>query len=272
VARSSGIPLATKLYHQMMGIEAKKLSQGAAARDAPRLRDVLYYGYRRGFWPFWRGLLFRTRLRRCAGRFFLGRHTNILFPSHLSVGRNVSVGDYVFMNCIGRQGVSLGSDVRIREFGWVQVTSQLTDPGDGLVIGDGTYVGPHCILGAGGGITVGRDVTLGAYVQLLAENHVFDDPGLPANEQGVSRRGIVIEDGCWLGNGVIVLDGVRIGERAVIGAGSVVTKSVPAAAVAVGNPARIIKRTDGSRMSPQAVPGPENATASGTEISGAFGP
>ncbi len=272
MARSSGIPLATKLYHQMMGIEAKKLSQGAAARDAPRLRDVLYYGYRRGFWPFWRGLLFRTRLRRCAGRFFLGRHTNILFPSHLSVGRNVSVGDYVFMNCIGRQGVSLGSDVRIREFGWVQVTSQLTDPGDGLVIGDGTYVGPHCILGAGGGITVGRDVTLGAYVQLLAENHGFSDPGLPANEQGVTRRGIVIEDGCWLGNGVIVLDGVRIGERAVIGAGSVVTKSVPAAAVAVGNPARIIKRTDGSRMSPQAVPGPENATASGTEISGAFGP
>ena len=241
MARSSGISLATKLYHQMMGIDPKKLSQGAAARDALRLRDVLYYGYRRGFWPLWRGLLFGRRLRRCAGRFFLGRHTNILFPSHLSVGRNVAIGDYVFMNCIGRRGVSLGSNVRIREFGWVQVTSQLTDPGEGLVIGDGTYVGPHCILGAGGGITMGRDVTLGAYVQLLAENHVFTDPCLLANEQGVSRRGIVIEDGCWLGNGVIVLDGVRIGERAVIGAGSVVTKSVLAAAVAVGNPACVIR-------------------------------
>jgi len=241
VARLSGIPLATKLYRQMTGIDANKLSQGADARDTLRLRDVLYYGYRRGFWSFWRGLLFQRRLRRCGGRFFLGRHANILFPNHLSVGRNVAIGDYVFMSCIGRRGVSLGDNVRIREFGWVQVTSQLTNPGEGLVIGDGTYVGPHCILGAGGGITIGRDVTLGAYVQLLAENHVFTDLCLPVNEQGVSRRGIVIEDGCWLGNGVIVLDGVRIGERAVIGAGSVVTKSVPAAAVAAGNPARIIR-------------------------------
>ena len=234
-------PLATKLYRRMMGIDPKKLSQGAHTRDAPRLREVLYYGYRRGFWPFWRGLLFKTRLRRCGGRFFLGRHTNILFPSHLSVGRNVAIGDNVFMNCIGRQGVSLGSDVRIREFGWVQVTAQLTNPGEGLLIGDCTYIGPHCILGAGGGITMGRDVTLGAYVQLLAENHEFTDLCLPVSEQGVTRQGIIIEDGCWLGNSVIILDGVRIGERAVIGAGSVVTKSIPAAAVAAGNPARVIR-------------------------------
>lgn len=241
MARFSGAPLAMKLYRRMMGIDREKLSQRGGGGDAPGLRDVLYYGYRRGFWQFWRGLLFRARLRRCDGRLFLGRHTNILFPNHLSVGRNVAIGDYVYMNCIGGRGVSLGSNVRLREFGCVQVTSQLTNPGKGLVIGDGTYVGPHSVLGAGGGITLGRDVTLGAYVQLLAEDHAFADCDLPINQQGVTRRGIVIEDGCWLGNNVIVLDGVRIGERAVIGAGSVVTRSIPAAAVAAGNPARVIR-------------------------------
>jgi acetyltransferase-like isoleucine patch superfamily enzyme len=237
----SGTSLAAKTYRRMMGIDAKKISQAVDGRDAVRLRDVLYYGYRRGFWPFWRGLLFRRRLRGCAGRFFLGCHTNILFPNHLSVGWNVAIGDYVFMSCIGRRGVSLGSNVRIREFGWVQVTSHLTNLGEGLLIGDGTYVGPHCVLGAGGGISMGRDVTLGAYVQLLAEDHGFTNPRLPANEQGVTRRGIVIEDGCWLGNGVVVLDGVQIGERAVIGAAAVVTKDIPAGAVAAGNPARVIR-------------------------------
>jgi len=241
VAGFSGTSLATKLYQRMMGIDHRKLSQGVDARDAPKLRDVLYYGYRRGFWPFWRGLLFRLRLRGCGGRFFLGRHANILFPSHLLVGWNVAIGDYVFMNCIGRRGVSLGNNVRIREFGWVQVTSQLTNPGEGLVIGEGTYVGPHSVLGAGGGITIGQDVTLGACVQLLAENHAFTDPTAPVSEQGVTRRGIVIEDGCWLGNNVIVLDGVRIGEGAVIGAGSVVTKDIPTGAVAAGNPAHVIR-------------------------------
>ena len=238
---TNGTPLAMKLYRRMMGVDPEKLSRADQTSDVPGLRDVLYYGYRLGFWPFLRGLLFQARLRSCGDRFFLGRHTNILFPSHLSVGRNVAIGDFAFMSCIGRRGVSLGSNVRIREFSLVQVTSQLTNPGEGLLVGDATYIGPHCILGAGGGITMGRDVTLGAYVQLLAENHTFADPGVPVSDQGVSRQGIIIEDGCWLGNSVIVLDGVRIGERTVIGAGSVVTKSIPAEAVAAGNPARVIR-------------------------------
>lgn len=223
----------------MMGVGGKKLAWGTDSA-APPLRHVLYYAYHKGFWSLIRGLLLRPWLRSCGGRFFLGRQAKVLFPSYLSVGHNVAIGDYVFMNCIGRQGVTLGHNVRLREFGWVQVTSQLSNLGEGLTIGDNTYVGPHSVLGAGGGVAIGNDVTMGAYVQLLAENHRFADPGLPVGEQGVTRKGIVIADGCWLGNSVIVLDGVQIGERAVIGAGSVVTRSVPARAVAVGNPARIL--------------------------------
>src|SRR5205814_1156385 len=110
-----------------------------------------------------------------------------------------------------------------------------------LEVGANTYIGPHCVLGAAGGIRLGSDVTLGAYVQLLAENHEFTDPNVPINQQGVSRRGIVVEDGCWLGNSAIVLDGIRVGRRAVVGAGSVVTHDVPPGAVVAGNPARLIR-------------------------------
>lgn len=243
-----GASLASRLYARLMGIDREKLAWQAGAAEpvaSPPLSAVVYYAYHKGFWPFLRGLLYRPRLRSCGGRFFLGQGTRILFPGQLSVGRNVAIGDYVFMSCYGRRGVSLGHNVRLREFGWAQVTSHLTLPGEGLAIGDGTYVGPHAILGAGGGIRIGREVTMGAYVQLLAENHGFADPNLPINEQGVTRRGIAVEDGCWLGNGVIVLDGVRIGKGAVVGAGSVVTRDLPAGAVAVGNPARVVRTRAG---------------------------
>jgi acetyltransferase-like isoleucine patch superfamily enzyme len=224
-----------------MGIDREKIISAESSSCTPRLQDVLYYAYQRGFWQLIRGQLLGWRLRACGGRFFVGKDTRILFPWHLSVGRNVAIGDFVYMNCFGKTGVRIGDNVRIREFGWVQVTSHLTNPGEGLQIGDNTYVGPHCILGAGGGIDIGHDVTLGAYVQLLAENHSFSDPNVPINEQGVTRRGITLGHGCWLGNNAIVLDGVRIGKHAVIGAASVVARDVPAGAVAAGNPARVIR-------------------------------
>jgi len=229
--------MAERLYAGLMGVRQERMSGSAPVR----LADVLYYAYQKGFWPFVRGSLYRSRLRRCGGRFFLGRGTRVLFPGYLAVGRNVAIGDFTYLTCFGTEGVELGSNVRIREFGWVQVTSHLSRPGRGLRIGDESYVGPHCVLGAGGGIVIGKRVMLGAYVQLLAEDHAFTDPERRIDEQGVTRQGIVVEDGCWLGNGVIVLDGVRVGKGSVIGAGSVVTRDVPPQSVAVGNPARVIK-------------------------------
>ncbi len=234
--------LATRLYVRLMGIDRRRVA-GTAASDTtqPRLRDVAYYAYRRGFWPYLRGLLLRPRLAGCGGRLFLGRQVRILFPGRLHVGRNVAISDHTFMNCYGARGVVLGDNVRIREHGWVQVTSQLTNPGKGLTVGADTYIGPHSVLGAGGGIAIGRNVTMGAYVQLLGEDHGFADPDRPINEQGVSRQGIRIGDDCWLGNSVIVLDGVSIGMGAVVGAGSVVTRDVPPRTIVAGNPARVIR-------------------------------
>jgi acetyltransferase-like isoleucine patch superfamily enzyme len=229
------------MYRRLMAVGPEKLAAGDSGAAQVRIQDVIYYGYEKGALQLVRGSLFRLRLRKSGRRFFLGRGTKVLFPSHLTVGSNVAIGDYVYMNCFGKTGVTLGDNVRIREFGSVQVTSHLSFPGEGLEVGDGTYIGPHSILGAGGGIRIGRNVTFGAYVQILAENHEFGDTGRSVSEQGVIRKGIVIDDGCWLGNGVIVLDGVHIGRNAVVGAGSIVTQNLADGAVAVGNPARTLR-------------------------------
>lgn len=208
--------------------------------------QLISYLYHKGFWPLVRGVLYAPHLQACQLPFFLGRRTTILFPRYLAVGWNVAIGDDVSMQCLGQGGVRLGDNVRLRERCSVIVTSVLAEPGVGLCVGDGTYVGPGCILGAGGGITIGRNVIIGAGVDLLAENHRFDDPARPINQQGVSRRGISVEDDCWIGNKAMVLDGVTIGRGAVIGAGAVVTRDVPPLSVAAGSPARVLRQR-GSR-------------------------
>ena len=75
----------------------------------------------------------------------------------------------------------------------------------------------------------------------FSENHLTNELKKYINEQGTSRKGVVIENGVWIGSGAKVLDGVKIGENSVIAAGSIVTKSVPPFTVYGGVPAKLIK-------------------------------
>lgn len=202
--------------------------------------ELVAFVWAKGGWARLRGVWMAPRLGACGGRLFVGRRTTLLFPKRLRVGRNVFLGADSYLSAYAVNGMQFGSNVRIREGAWIQATSTLDQPGVGLVIGDDTYIGPRCVLGAGGGIRIGSRVTFGAGVELLAENHEFRDASLPIQEQGVTRQGIVVDDDVWVGNRVIVLDGVTLGAGAVVGAGSVVTRDVPPGAVVVGNPARVV--------------------------------
>ena len=212
-----------------------------------RWSELAAYAWQRGAAARARGLMMALRLGACGGRLFVGRHVRVMFPRRMRVGQRVLIGDYAFINAFGREGIDIGDGVSIREHAWIQITSRLDQPGEGLRIGKGTYIGPRCMLGAGGGIRIGDGVLFGAGVQLLAEDHVFQDPDTDIRDQGVARRGIVVEDDAWLGNGVIVLDGVAIGKGAVVGAGAVVTRDVPAGMIAAGNPARVLRARGADR-------------------------
>ncbi len=202
--------------------------------------ELLAFLWKRGGTARCRGLWRARRLGACRGRFLVGARVQILFPKHLFVGRNVGIGHDSYLSAYATQGMRFGDNVRVREFAWMQATSTLDRPGVGLTIGSGTYIGPRCLFGAGGGITIGAQVTFGAGVHLLAENHEFRDGDARIQEQGITRAGIVIEDDVWIGNNVIILDGVKVGRGAVIGAGAVVTRDVDAGTIAAGNPARTI--------------------------------
>lgn len=111
-----------------------------------------------------------------------------------------------------------------------------------IVIGEDTHIQPGCYLHSyGSGIHIGRKVEIAAGCAFYSYEHGMED-GVPIMDQPLTSRGAIhIGDGVWLGHGVKVLSDVRIGEGAVVGAGSVVTKDIPANAIAVGVPAKVIR-------------------------------
>ena len=111
-----------------------------------------------------------------------------------------------------------------------------------LAIGSGTWVGQQCFMHAAGGLYIGKDVGIGPDVKILTSSHKADKPGKPVLHTDITFKKVVIENGCDIGTGAIILPGVRIGKGSVVGAGSVVTKDIPANSVVVGNPARILKK------------------------------
>jgi acetyltransferase-like isoleucine patch superfamily enzyme len=95
-----------------------------------------------------------------------------------------------------------------------------------------------------GPVDVGTETAIAQHCFISGANHHYEDVGRPCRSQGMSVAKVTIGDGAWIGSNCVILPGVEIGSHTVIGAGSVVTRSIPAYCVAVGNPARIVKRYD----------------------------
>lgn len=161
-----------------------------------------------------------------------------IFHPRVQLGANVFVGDRVLI--FGRKDagpVTIGDRVRL-------FRDTIIDTGENgsVTIGADTSIHPRSQLNSyKAPIQIGRGVLIAANCALYPHDHRLE-PGLPIFQQPLQTKGpIVVGDFAWLGAGVIVLGGVRIGKGAVIGAGAVVTKDIPDGAIAVGVPARVVK-------------------------------
>ena len=109
-------------------------------------------------------------------------------------------------------------------------------------------IGDRCLIGKGSGIVghfgidIGNDVWTGHHVYITDQNHGYEDITRPISQQTQPERSVRIGDGSWLGFGTVVLPGARIGKHVTIGANSVVTGDIPDYSVAVGSPAKVIRR------------------------------
>jgi acetyltransferase-like isoleucine patch superfamily enzyme len=144
----------------------------------------------------------------------------------------------------GLRGVSLGEKVIIHRDCWVHTLGEKVERANPKLI-----IKSHSAIGMGATISAAQQVVIGEHV-LLARNvfisdhaHAFENISIPIMDQGINHIApVIIGNSTWLGQNVVVLPGVTIGEHCVIGANSVVISSIPDHCVAVGAPARVVKR------------------------------
>lgn len=141
--------------------------------------------------------------------------------------------------------ISIGTDTLI---GPEVALSAGMVPGQVCIASPVVSIGDRCLIGRGSGIVghfsiiIGDDVWTGHHVYITDQNHGYEDVSKPIAQQTQPERPVVIGDGSWLGHGTVVLPGVTIGRHCVVGANSVVTHDVPDFSVAVGSPARVVRR------------------------------
>lgn len=156
--------------------------------------------------------------------------------SKIILNSRVYLDDGVRIRCVGKQGEVLlqnqvtldqGVDINSCEDGQIEIRRE-------------TSVGSYTCIAGAGHISIGEYCIIASHCGIYASNHIFTDRSRPIMLQGTTNEGIVIENDCWLGTGVKVLDGVRIGRGSVIGAGAVVTQDIPPYSIAEGVPAVVI--------------------------------
>jgi acetyltransferase-like isoleucine patch superfamily enzyme len=176
-----------------------------------------------------------------AGWAAIESNVRLRFASNIRLGHGVYLDQGAYLHaCPG--GIEIGDGTIVMHGAVLHVYNFRDLPHSGIWIGRDSLIGEYTVIRGQGGVRLGDRVYTSPFCQLIAVNHVFDDPARSFVEQGITAEGIVVEDDVWLGSGSIVTDGVRIGRGAVVAAGAVVTRDVPAHTVVGGIPARPLER------------------------------
>jgi acetyltransferase-like isoleucine patch superfamily enzyme len=202
-----------------------------------------------GWIPTIAGIGIRTMLYRLVlnmeGNAAIERNVRLRFASNIRLGKGSYLDENVYIHaCPG--GVHIGENTLVMHGAVLHVYNFRDLPHAFIHIGRDSLIGEYSVIRGQGGVTIGNRVYTSPMTQIIAVNHIFDNPSQPFVDQGITAEGIVIEDDVWIGSNATITDGVRVGKGAVVAAGAVVTADVPAHTVVAGVPARVIKEIDGS--------------------------
>lgn len=165
----------------------------------------------------------------------VGKGVDLDLKGNITVGKNFRLGKGVSLIVEKGASLSIGDNV------YIGTNSYIKCYGGKLIIGDNVSINAHAFINACGGVIINSDTRIGAKFVCIASNHIFSDRTTLMRKQGISRKGIEIGSNNWLGANVTVLDGVKISDDNVIGAGAIVTKSIDRTGIYVGVPATLAK-------------------------------
>jgi acetyltransferase-like isoleucine patch superfamily enzyme len=158
-----------------------------------------------------------------------GRRSVLTAPIRLHGESRIAIGD----------GVFLGSDC------WLQALPDGENQTVAITVGNGTSIAGSCVISAVRSVLLEEYVLLARNVYISDHIHEYGDASLPILSQGVTKiEPVLIKRGAWLGQNVVICPGVTVGRGAVVGANSVVNADIPDFSVAVGSPARVVKKID----------------------------
>lgn len=166
---------------------------------------------------------------------------NYIFYAIRFFGRKIYVhhSAYVSSKCVLK--TNGGGCIKVGKNCELHHSSMLLTYGGEIVMGDNSSVNPFTIIYGHGNSIIGNGVRIAAHCTIIPANHILGNNEIPLYKKGVTTKGISIGDFAWIGTGCRILDGVSVGKHAVVGAGSVVNKSIPDFTIGVGVPVRLLK-------------------------------
>ncbi|MEI8138670.1 MAG: acyltransferase [bacterium] len=187
-----------------------------------------------------RKALYPRLLKKCGRNVVFGANIVLRHPKKIIIGDNVVIDDNCLLDAKGdtNAGIVIGSGVFIG-----RNTILHCKNGD-IILGDDVNIGFNCDIASSDRVEIGRKVLVAAYSYIVGGGHDFSRSDTSVMDQKRTAKGIFIASEAWIGAGVIVQDGCNIGEGTIVGAGAVVTESLPEKVVAVGLPARVLRARD----------------------------
>lgn len=189
-----------------------------------------------------RSLAYRSILRT-DGWAAIENGVRLRFADNIRLGHGVYLDEGTYLHATPG-GIWIGDNTILMHGSILHVYNFRDLPQARIRIGRDCLIGEYNVIRGQGGVVIGDRVYTSPHTQLLAVNHVYEDPDRPFIEQGITAEGIVVEDDVWIGAGAIVTDGVHIGKGSVVAAGAVVTRDVPPNTVVAGVPARPVKQIE----------------------------
>jgi acetyltransferase-like isoleucine patch superfamily enzyme len=163
-------------------------------------------------------------------------------------GRGVSIHYSCDVRRSAANRIRIGNEVYIAPGTWLNIPEPAIDAPPAIILENGCKIGRRCMISAKNRVCLEDDVLLGPSVLITDHSHEFSNPDMPIYAQGLTTGGtVVIERNCWLGHGAAVIctsGELTVGRNSIIGANSVVTRSVSPFSVVIGNPAKVIRRYD----------------------------
>ena len=158
--------------------------------------------------------LFYRLILRMDGAAAIENGVRLRYASLIRLGRGVYLDQGTYLHaCPG--GITIGDNTIVMHGAILHVYNFRNLPHAHIRIGRDSLIGEYSVVRGQGGVTIGDRVYTSPFTQIIAVNHVFEDPKRPFVDQGITAEGIVIEDDVWLGAGAVITDGVRVGRGAV---------------------------------------------------------